>query len=188
MIPIIEVPPAVEPVTGADLVAHLNAISDDEALLATKAAVARAHVERFLGRALITQTVSVTFDRFREATIRLPWPPFQSIVWVKYYDEGDVQQVFGDYTASIAGDVGHVWADAGWPATYDRPDAVKITFIAGYGDAAGDVPEDLKEAIRSLAGHLYENREATFVGSGGVQVLPFGVEALLQPYRERVFA
>lgn len=188
MIPMIETPPAVEPVTGADLVAHLNAISDDEVLLGTKAAVARTHVERFLGRALITQTVSITLDRFRDATIRLPWPPFQSVVSIAYFDEANAAQTFTAYTAAKVGDIGHVWANDRWPATCDRPDAVKITWTAGYGDDPWDVPGDIREAIRSLAGHLYENREATFVGSGGVQVLPFGVEALLQPYRERVFA
>ena len=43
-------------------------------------------------------------------------------------------------------------------------------------------PAPLKEAVRQLAGHLYENREATLVGTGA-SALPFGVMDLLGPYR-----
>lgn len=47
-------------------------------------------------------------------------------------------------------------------------------------------PEPLKEAIRQLVGHLYENREASLVGVSA-EVLPFGVFELVAPYREYVF-
>lgn len=43
-----------------------------------------------------------------------------------------------------------------------------------------------KEATRQLAGHLYENREASLVGVTAQQ-LPFGVLELLEPYRAWVF-
>lgn len=48
------------------------------------------------------------------------------------------------------------------------------------------VPEPLKEAVRMLAGHLYENREATLVGITA-QELPFGLFGLIAPYRKWCF-
>lgn len=44
------------------------------------------------------------------------------------------------------------------------------------------VPGDLKEAIRQLVGHLYENREATLVGISADE-LPLGFWDLLTPHR-----
>ncbi|MGJ3264869.1 MAG: head-tail connector protein [Salinarimonas sp.] len=41
---------------------------------------------------------------------------------------------------------------------------------------------DLKEAVRLLAGHLYENREASVV-DGTVKALPLGFHDLLAPHR-----
>lgn len=44
------------------------------------------------------------------------------------------------------------------------------------------VPEALKEAVRMLAAHFYENREAaSFDGRG--HELPFGFTALVTPHR-----
>lgn len=50
----------------------------------------------------------------------------------------------------------------------------------------GGTPEPLKEAIRQLAAHLYENREATIVGVSSAEI-PFGVMDLMAPYRTWVF-
>lgn len=44
------------------------------------------------------------------------------------------------------------------------------------------VEDDLKEAVRQLAAHLYENREATLIGITASE-LPFGLLDLLAPYR-----
>lgn len=47
-------------------------------------------------------------------------------------------------------------------------------------------PEPLKEAVRQLTAHLYENREATIVGVTMQDVSP-GLFDLIAPYREYVF-
>lgn len=48
------------------------------------------------------------------------------------------------------------------------------------------LPEPLKEAIRQLVGHLYENREATLVGLSMTDVSP-GLFDLMAPYRSWTF-
>jgi hypothetical protein len=51
---------------------------------------------------------------------------------------------------------------------------------------APNVPAPVKEAVRLLAGHLFENREASLVGVVA-QSLPFGVLDMLNGYRAWVF-
>jgi uncharacterized phage protein (predicted DNA packaging) len=47
-------------------------------------------------------------------------------------------------------------------------------------------PDPLKEAVRQLVGHLYENREASIVAVSA-EVLPLGLFDLMAPYREWSF-
>mgnify|MGYP000197396570 CR=1 FL=1 len=53
-------------------------------------------------------------------------------------------------------------------------------------DSYATVPAPLKEAVRQLAAHFYENREAALVGVTASE-LPFGVIDLVAPYRTWVF-
>lgn len=48
------------------------------------------------------------------------------------------------------------------------------------------VPEPLKEAVRQLTGHFYEQREATIAGID-LQEVPFGVWDILNQYRDWSF-
>jgi hypothetical protein len=47
-------------------------------------------------------------------------------------------------------------------------------------------PEPVKEAVRQLTAHLYENREATIVGVTASDI-PLGLFDLVAPYRRYVF-
>lgn len=61
-----------------------------------------------------------------------------------------------------------------WP-THRNFSSFWVEFIAGYGDAATDVPEGLKQGILQLLSHLYENR--------GAEEIPKGLKALFWPYK-----
>lgn len=50
----------------------------------------------------------------------------------------------------------------------------------------GGVPEDLKEAIRQLAAHWFENREAATAGVS-VSTVPLSVEEIIRERRRYVF-
>jgi uncharacterized phage protein (predicted DNA packaging) len=54
----------------------------------------------------------------------------------------------------------------------------------GYiiADEFETVPADLKEAVRQLAAHFYENREATLVGVSA-SLLPLGVKDIVRDRR-----
>lgn len=186
----LKTPPASEPVSLDDIKAHSRIdYADDDAELQAMVTAARTHVERFTGRALITQTWTATLSDFPapSRTIRLPKPPFQEVVAIDYYDADGASQSFTGYSAAALGDIGALWPETSWPATATRPDAVTVEWTAGYGDAADDVPADIREAIMLVAAHFYEHRVAAMPGESAIRRLPFGVLELVDPYRERVF-
>jgi len=180
-------PPAAEPVSLDEMKAHLNVtIEEDDELIEAKIAAARAHIERFAGIAMVTQTLKLTLDRFPTAAIALPRPPLLEVVSVAYVDAQQAPQTLagGAYTVRGVGATGYLVPPSTWPSTAAGPAVVEITFSAGYGETASAVPEPLREAVKLLAAHLYENREATFVGTGGASILPLGVEDLVAEFRQ----
>lgn len=67
-----------------------------------------------------------------------------------------------------------------WPETAAVPDAVRIVFSAGYGDAS-KVPADIVHAVRLILGHLHEHREEASAFT--ISEIPLGARHLLSPYR-----
>ena len=45
-----------------------------------------------------------------------------------------------------------------WPVAMRANNAIEVVYVAGYGDAATDVPAPLKRAVKQLAGYLYAHR------------------------------
>jgi len=60
--------------------------------------------------------------------------------------------------------------------------AFEVAFTAGYGDAASDVPQPIRQAVQLLVAHWFERREPVAFGAGPQEV-PAIVAGLLQPYR-----
>lgn len=65
----------------------------------------------------------------------------------------------------------------------DDRSAVYVLLTAGW-ETPADVDENLKQAIRMLTAHWYENRETVVTGTIST-ALPFGVETLISPLRAR---
>ena len=101
---------------------------------------------------------------------------------MKYYGTDDTEHTLdvGEYqvdTVSYKGRVGLAYGKT-WPATTLRPmNGIMVEFTAGYGDATTDVPVRIRQAIKVLAAHMYENREATNIRE--LSEVPFAVHALL---------
>ena len=176
-------PPAIEPVTLAEAKAHLRVDASDEDTLIgglVSAAVSHLDGQGVLGRAMITQSWA-TWVCNSPGIVTLPVGPFQSLTSVEYYDSANALQSadVANYEARLAGDFVTVQPKAGfaWPGAYSRPDAIKITYVAGYGATAADVPQSIRQAILLLVGHWYENREA--VTEGNLKELPLAVSALI---------
>lgn len=177
--------PAVEPVLGSEVNTFLGlSTSDDDTLLDALATAAREQCEAYTGRALITQTWTMTLDRLpggrepwwdgvREmavtelygdpAPIFLPKFPVQSVTSVKLYDWADAATTVtaSVYYVDTAQEPSRIVLERGqvWPAVSLRAaNGVEVVFVGGYGDAAADVPDSLKQGIKMLAAYLYEHR------------------------------
>lgn len=195
-----------EPVTLAEAKSHMRVdIADDDTLIASLITGARDHVESLTCRQIMPATWRLSLDVFPSSYHRvgawyrqtaegtdiiLPRPTLQSITHIKYTDtDGVVQTLSTDvYAAQTDEEPGRVTLKYGqqWPDTIDIPNAVVVTYAAGYSTSLDEataqaaVPRSLKQAILMLASHWYENREATGQMSDEVA---FAVNALCQPHR-----
>jgi uncharacterized phiE125 gp8 family phage protein len=177
--------PALEPVTLAEAKAWLRVEhDDDDAAIGALAAGARLHVEARTRRALIAQTWRLVLDRWpASGRLAIRPAPVRTLDAVRVYDgEGvahtlDRQGFVLDVAASALTFPPFALAQPGRSAA-----GIEIDVTAGYGDAADDVPEPLRQAILMLVAHWYENRGVTAAG-GAVALLPANVAALIAPYR-----
>jgi uncharacterized phiE125 gp8 family phage protein len=180
-------PPAAEPVTLAEAKAFLRVEhDDDDDTIAALIAGARSHVEAQTRRALITQTWRLVRDDWpASGRIAVLPAPLVGIVAARMFDgDGSPHAIdLQAFTADTAAAPGIV-AFAPWSlaAPGRRVGGIEIDVEVGYGDEPSDVPEPLRQAIRQLAAHWYENRGLIAIGHS-VAVLPLAVAALLAPYR-----
>lgn len=122
---------------------------------------ARKQVERESRRSLITQTRKLTADCVPEGdAFRLPYGPVQSITSIQYTDSDDTTQTFSssNYTLDTGRDAVLLTTNASWPSTGGSGrNAFIVTYVAGYGDTASDVPQAAISAMLLLITHRYEN-------------------------------
>lgn len=177
-----------EPVSLDDAKRHLRVTSTlDDGYIGGLITAARKYAERRTRRAFITQTWAIKLERFPDSSssLYLPVPPLQSITSITYVDQDGATQTWssGSYKALTSHLPGRVVLEYGevWPTSLrDDPEAVVITFVAGYGDAATDVPQEIKQAILLMVGHWYANREP--VAATTMSKIPLTVDSLLGSY------
>jgi len=185
--------PASEPLSTSEAKSHLRVdISDDDTLIDEYVAAARKYAEGMTRRAFVAQTWDYTLDGFPVDGIKLPIQPVTSVTYIQYVDSAGATQTFTEGTSPDVTKY-DVFTDRPrtlitpkynlvWPATRVHPGVVTVRFIAGYTT----FPDDLKQAIRLMVGHQYENREALVIGVS-VATLPIGVQSFLSPYMMRGF-
>lgn len=182
--------PATEPVTLTEAKNHLRVdISNDDDLITALIQASREWIEKYTNSVLITQTWEYQRDYGFPHIFRLAKNPVQSVSSITYTDGDGVTQTVtaSDYVLDENQWPARVYeaCSASWPTTRVERNAVKVTFVAGYG-AAADVPSPIKAAILLMVGHLYENREAS--APIVITEIPMGVKALISPYVLSEFA
>ena len=160
--------PAVEPLSLAEAKAFLRVETGDD--------------DDVIG-ALITQSWRICVDSWPDDG-RLPIlpAPLQTLTAARVYNFDNVAQTLD--TGAFVLDKGAsalIFAPWALPAPGRVAAGIELDVTVGYGDAAIDVPEALRQAIRLLVAHWYENRG--LVAAGTTVVLPSTVAALLAPYR-----
>jgi uncharacterized phiE125 gp8 family phage protein len=177
-------PPAAEPLSLAEAKTFLRVeTADDDPLIAAFIAAARLHVEAQTGLALVTQSWRMVLDCWpANGRIAVRPAPLQALAAARVFDfDGearviDLQSFVPDASASTL-----AFIPCALPMPTRIAAGIELDFTAGFGDAASDVPEPLRQAIRFLVAHWHENRAV--VAGAEVAPVPPNAAALMGPYR-----
>lgn len=181
------VPAASYPITHDDAKAHLRVRgSREDAYIDGLIGAAITMIERDTGRALAAQTWDYKISRPSDQ-VKLPIVPVASITSMTYFDTDDVSQsltvadyyLFSDDNSAVIAPKN----TTDWPNMKDRPDALTVRYVAGYG---ASVPEPLKHAAKLLLAHWFENREILSDGKGAE--VPRSYWSIISSYRLGWFA
>lgn len=157
--------PSVEPITTAQAKEYLRidtADTSQDAVLAIQIEAVRVFVEEYLRRSLVTRTYTWEMNSrdMRGARIELPRPPVQSVTSLTVYDESG-----GSETSAVVAATNYQLIESaylrqrndGWDANrHDR--AGTLVYVAGYGDAATDVPADIRLVMLRILALWFERR------------------------------
>lgn len=179
--------PAAEPVTLAEAKAHLRLDHDSEDdLVAGLVRAAREDMERSAGLALIEQHWRLALDDWpHEGCVTIPLHPVREVLSVTAYGpEGDASVIApSGYQTDTASRPARLHLD-GPPGALRAMNGIEIDFVAGFGEAATDVPDLLRRAIVLLVAHWYEFRASFGPGDQPVSY-PAGYERMIAPFRRR---
>jgi uncharacterized phiE125 gp8 family phage protein len=151
--------PQIEPVSMQEILTHSRIDSEEEYIYAAELiTAAREYCEALQNRAYMTQTWELTLDKFSPVIV-LPKPPLQSVTFIKYKDAQGIEKILPEteYAVDNTSFQGRIVPVKGWPSFSPYPvNAVTVRFVCG----SNTVSERVKHAIKLLAAHWYENREA----------------------------
>lgn len=175
-------PPAVEPIAILGLSAlklHLNEaadVADNDSLITAYCLTAWDYCERYTWRQLLTAGLRLSLPSWRDV-IAMPRPATVAIASVQYFDDANVLQTLStnEWAADLDADVVELLI-YDFPTVYDRPDAVRINFTAGYGTTAAAFPPVLLHAVRLLVGGYYATREPSNTDTATVDALLEAIE------------
>lgn len=153
------------PVSLATAKQHLRVEhSEDDALITSMIRAAARTAEQQMCRALMSQTWQLLIDEFPAAEIRLERPRVQSITSIVYVNTAGADVTLNPSLYTLDADLLPGWVlpalGTTWPATREQANAVRVTFVSGYGNDAASVPDDVAAWLLLQVGALYRNREA----------------------------
>lgn len=173
-----------EPVSLEDLKTQIRLAStetDEDALLEGLITVARKAAENKTRRACLPQTWQLKLDDFADEMV-LPRAPLSSAstdVVITYLDAASGNSTTlpsTHYTVDADSEPGRVFLayDSEWPDVYPVPNAVTITFKAGYpvttsAPTTDTCPKAMETWIKMRAAALYEQRESHLLAGFGGQ-------------------
>lgn len=182
-------PSAAMPV--AEFADHLRlgtGFADDgsqDVLLETYLRSCCAAIEARIGKVLLTHRYSWRVTQWMERGAQaLPLAPVTLIETVSLVDASGAAQLVDPATWILQPDGQRplLTGRGAAPLAAIPPDGyADIVFTAGFGASWSNVPPDLRHAVMLLGAHYYEHRHDTT--SGAIQAIPFGVLALIEPYR-----
>lgn len=157
--------PAVEPVSRAEAKKQCelaSGVTTHDAAIDDWIIAAREQLEDDTGYACITTTFTLSMSAFPSgnAPIRLPVRPVQSVSSITYYDTADAQQTLATTVYGLDGPrrLVYVKNDQEWPSVNGQHDGIVVTFVAGYGSSASNVPRLLRQAVLLQVAKWFQHR------------------------------
>lgn len=193
--PALVTPPAEMPVSLEQAKAHLRVDHDaDDDLIGMAIAAAVGHLDGYagiLGRALMPQEWSEFFSFWPASrAIELRLAPVAEIVEVRARaaDGSEAPLDPGAYrllASSSSRPILLFGVDAALPSLASAPDALTVTYRAGYEDDQGTptVPPALASAILLMVGDLYRFRDSVQLGPSTPVPMSVTVDRLVAPFR-----
>lgn len=160
----VTVQPVEEPITLAEAKAWLRVTSTVEDTLITSLIEAcRDIIEQRLEVKFVTQTIEQRLDvlPFHNRYITLDYNPVVSISSLQYVNSSGSTATFNSNNYELDNTSAqarlYLKENATWPTVGLTPNAITITYVAGYGGAS-NVPGRFKQILKHLVGWSYENR------------------------------
>lgn len=173
------------PISLTDAKAHMryDDLSQDDNQIQAYIMAATRTVEMVYGMAILTKTIKEYWSKFPCAPTKpllLRINPVRSVTSVQYMDQNGTLQTWDISEWTSGGYNGSTFIvpkpNYTWPVTWPVPNAITITYQAGFGAAPADVPLNIAQAIRIMVADMDLKREDT------TQSLPRASENLLRPY------
>ncbi len=157
---------------------------DDDTHLVRLIEAATSWIETRYGQALLNATITETFTGWvGSAFLRLARAPVSSITSITYYDADSAQQTWAasNYIltapTNLPGEL-EVAPDISLPSTDARTYPWEVIYVAGYGAAETDLPDNIQHALRLLVEDFDRHRGNLIEGRASVEAA-VGIRRLL---------
>lgn len=204
--------PATEPLLLEEVRQHLRlSHRDDDTVIATMISSARAHMEAYVGLALINRSVRISAASWHEFDVKgpraelssenlhcvpvgntpkklsLPVRPIFSIQTIDIIEPDGTQTTWGAENYHLMpGLIPELTLSKGshWPSVDGSPTAIQINAVAGFGESWNDIPPDLHQALLRLVTHFAHAKGDTHAEAKS-PISAAGCQGLVAPYQFR---
>lgn len=164
--------PATEPLTLSETKTYLKVDgSDDDTLITNLIATVRHAAQKYLKVSLINQSWKLSYDSYSPTVVKLPMAPVQSIT--------SVNAIARDQSSTLISSNAYYLSAGNQKLIFDTnivSHIVQIVYLAGYGAAASNVPNPIRQGMLSHIAAIYDGR-------AGANVIPAQSKNLYAPYK-----
>ena len=182
-------PASTYPVSLTEAKSHLKVdTTADDTYITSIIKAATQLSEEYTNRFFIDTIIDQTCSDFAQLQTLFK-SKVSAVAHVKYYDSDNSLQTLSAtiYDTQLQYEPSQIQLadDKSFPEITKRNDAVVARYTVGYGSAASDVPEIIKQAILLTIGNFYQNRNSVVIGRIATK-LPMNVKWLLDTYKVQI--
>jgi uncharacterized phiE125 gp8 family phage protein len=182
-------PASTYPVSLTEAKSHLKVdTTADDTYITSIIKAATQLSEEYTNRFFIDTVIEQTCSDFAQLQTLFK-SKVSAVAHVKYYDSDNSLQTLSAtiYDTQLQYEPSQIQLadDKSFPEITKRNDAVVARYTVGYGSAASDVPEIIKQAILLTIGNFYQNRNSVVIGRIATE-LPMNVKWLLDTYKVQI--